>query len=69
MSEEVNAAAKAAREATELLKRKRLTKEERQRLEELLSQWRGARDHAWQDAEKRIEASMRRQDQRRHTSE
>ena len=68
MSEEANEAAKAAREAIELLKRKRLTKEERQRLEELLTRWRGARDHAWQEAEKRIEATMRRQDQRRHTS-
>ena len=68
MSEEANEAAKAAREAMELLKRKRLTKEEKQRLEELLTRWRGARDHAWQEAEKRIEATMRRQDQRRHTS-
>jgi len=68
MSEEANEAAKAAREAIELLKRKRLTKEEKQRLEELLTRWRGARDHAWQEAEKRIEATMRRQDQRRHTS-
>jgi len=55
MSEETSEAAKAAREAMELLKRKRLTKEERQRLEELLTRWRGARDHAWQEAEKRIE--------------
>lgn len=68
MSEEANEAAKAAREAIELLKRKRLTKEEKQRLEELLTRWRGARDHAWQEAEKRIEATMRRQGQRRHTS-
>ena len=68
MSEEVNEAAKAAREATELLKRKRLNKEEKQRLEELLTRWRGARDHAWQEAEKRIETTMRRQDPRKHTS-
>ena len=60
MSEETNEAAKAAREAMELLKRKRLTKEEKQRMEELLTRWRGARDHAWQEAEKRIEGAMRR---------
>lgn len=59
MSEETSEAAKAAREAMELLKRKRLTKEERQRLDELLTRWRGARDHAWQEAEKRIEDTTR----------
>ena len=58
MSEEVNDAAKAAREAMELLKRESLTKEEKQRLGELLIRWRGARDHAWQEAEKRIEGAM-----------
>ena len=59
MSEETSEAARAAREAMELLKRKRLTKEERQRLDELLTRWRGARDHAWQEAEKRIEDTTR----------
>ncbi|MFC2039496.1 hypothetical protein ACFLST_01765 [Chloroflexota bacterium] len=68
MSEEANEAAKAAREAMELLKRKRLTKEEKGRLQELLTRWRGARDHAWQEAEERIEATMRRQAQGRHAS-
>ncbi len=58
MFEEVNDAAMAAREAIELLKRESLTKEEKQRLGELLTRWRGARDHAWQEAEKRIEGAM-----------
>ena len=62
MSEEVNEAARAAREAMELLRqRKRLTKEDRKRLEELYARWRGARDHAWQEAEKRVEDTLRRQ--------
>ncbi len=62
MSEEVNEAAKAAREAMELLRRrKRLTKEQRKHLEELYARWRGARDHAWQEAEKKVEDTLRRQ--------
>ena len=60
MSEEADEAAKAAREAMKLLKRgKRLTKEEKKRLKELYSRWRGARDKAWEDAEKKIEATLR----------
>jgi hypothetical protein len=62
MSEEVNEAAKAAREAMELLKRrKRLTNEEKKHLEELYTRWRGARDHAWQEAEKKVKDTLRRQ--------
>ena len=61
MSEEANEAARAAREAMELLRRrKRMTKEDKQRLEELYARWRGARDHAWQEAEKKVEATLRR---------
>ena len=61
MPEEVNEAARAAREAMELLRRrKRLTKEDKKRLEELYARWRGARDHAWQEAEKKVEATLRR---------
>jgi len=62
MSEEVNEASSAAREATELLRRrKHLTKKDKERLEELYARWRGARDHAWQEAEKRVEDTLRRQ--------
>ena len=62
MSEEVNEASGAAREAMELLKRhKHLTKKDKERLEELYARWRGVRDHAWQEAEKRVEDTLRRQ--------
>jgi hypothetical protein len=61
MSEEVNEAAEAAREAMELLRRrKRLTNEEKRHLEELYTRWRGVRDHAWQEAEKKVEDTLRR---------
>ena len=60
MHEETSEAAKAAREAMDLMKRgKRLTKEERKRLDELYARWRGARDDAWQEAEKKIEDTLR----------
>lgn len=62
MSEEATEAARAAREAMELLKRrKRLTKEEKKRLEELYARWRGARDDAWRQAEKKVESTLRRE--------
>jgi mRNA-degrading endonuclease YafQ of YafQ-DinJ toxin-antitoxin module len=61
MSEEVNEAAEAAREAMELLRRrKRLTNEDKKHLEELYARWRGVRDHAWQEAEKKVEDTLRR---------
>lgn len=60
MQEETSEAVKAAREAMDLMKRgKRLTKEERKRLDELYARWRGARDDAWQEAEKKIESTLR----------
>lgn len=64
MSEEITEAAKAAREAMELLRRgKRLTREEKRRLEELYARWRGARDEAWREAEKKVETTLRRKRQ------
>jgi len=58
--EETSEAVKAALEAMDLMKRgKRLTKKERKRLDELYAQWRGARDDAWQEAEKKIEDTLR----------
>lgn len=60
MSEEATEAAKAAREAMELLKRgEQLTEEEKKRLQHLYARWRGARDKGWQEAEGRIEATLR----------
>lgn len=60
MSEEANEAAKAAREATELLKKgKRLSKEDKKRLEELYARWKGARDEAWRNAEAKIKSTLR----------
>lgn len=60
MSEEATEAAKAAREAMELLKRgEKLTEEEKQRLQDLYARWRGARDKGWQEAEGKIDATLR----------
>ena len=60
MSEEATEAAKAAREAMELLKRgEQLTEEEKRRLKDLYARWRGARDKGWQEAEGKIEATLR----------
>jgi len=60
MSEEATEAAKAAREAMELLKRgEQLTEEEKRRLQNLYARWRGARDKGWQEAEGKIEATLR----------
>ena len=60
MAEEATEAVRAAREAMELLRRgDRLTDEEKKRLEELHARWLGARDKAWQDAEKKIEETLR----------
>jgi len=60
MSEEATEAAKAAREAMELLKRgEKLTEEEKRRLQNLYARWRGARDKGWQEAEGKIEATLR----------
>ncbi|MDY6906617.1 MAG: hypothetical protein SV910_00090 [Chloroflexota bacterium] len=59
MSKDALEAARAAREAMELLKRgDDLTEEERQHLKELYSQWQGARDKDWQEAEHRIEDTL-----------
>jgi prophage DNA circulation protein len=60
MSEEAREAARAAREAMELLRGGRpLTKAEKKRLEKLYAQWRGARDEAWREAEGKIEQTLR----------
>ena len=60
MSEEATEAAKAAREAMELMKRgEQLTEEEKRRLQNLYARWRGARDKGWQEAEGKIEATLR----------
>ncbi|MFQ5924595.1 MAG: hypothetical protein ACE5IE_01180 [Dehalococcoidia bacterium] len=59
MSEEATEAAKAAREAMELLKRgEQLTEEDRKRLKDLYARWRGARDQGWQEAEGKIESTL-----------
>ncbi len=60
MSEEATEAAKAAREAMELMKRgEQLTEEEKRRLQNLYARWRGARDKGWQEAEGKIESTLR----------